>query len=337
MAEIGDTSLRVKGAILGAVLGDCLGMPYEFTRKRNQGLDDYSPAVTVTTHHSQWQGSRSTDLGQGSDDTEMMLAILGSIADCGAYRSDDVVLRYMIFANFSSFCGHNTRNLFKGVKTIAGYRRRYKESLMMEPSQSNGFLMRAPAFAVLNFKCEAELLKICVEDASLTNPGPVNSAFAFVYSSILNFLCYRPDYDILPAMVHTFVIRAGEFFPDAQEILGTLLTPTVPDITGKDKGWARHALHLAISILLDPNVESYAMGVELAIKKGGDTDTNGCIVGAFLGARFGLDSMLSDAITRVNLDKIVNCDTSNGGYERPVGFRGTDILPYLRKIERAPT
>ena len=40
--------------------------------------------------------------------------------------------------------------------------------------------------------------------------------------------------------------------------------------------------------------------MEFAIARGGDTDTNGCIVGALIGARFGVDHIPKDWIATVS-------------------------------------
>lgn len=39
------------------------------------------------------------------------------------------------------------------------------------------------------------------------------------------------------------------------------------------------------------HAESYEQGLEDTILRGGDTDTNGCITGALLGARFGFSNI----------------------------------------------
>ncbi|KAH7720151.1 ADP-ribosylation/Crystallin J1 [Aphelenchoides avenae] len=43
----------------------------------------------------------------------------------------------------------------------------------------------------------------------------------------------------------------------------------------------------------------FASGLEDAVARGGDTDTNGCIVGAMLGARFGADAVPQEWIAAV--------------------------------------
>lgn len=46
--------------------------------------------------------------------------------------------------------------------------------------------------------------------------------------------------------------------------------------------------------------ESFADGLEDTIARGGDTDTNGCITAALLGARFGVDNIPAEWIEQVN-------------------------------------
>uniref|UniRef100_A0AC35GYU0 ADP-ribosylglycohydrolase n=1 Tax=Panagrolaimus sp. PS1159 TaxID=55785 RepID=A0AC35GYU0_9BILA len=43
----------------------------------------------------------------------------------------------------------------------------------------------------------------------------------------------------------------------------------------------------------------FSSGLEDAVARGGDTDTNGCIVGALIGARLGVDNIPKDWIDTV--------------------------------------
>ena len=46
------------------------------------------------------------------------------------------------------------------------------------------------------------------------------------------------------------------------------------------------------------------------VSLGGDTDTNGCILGALLGARFGEATLMAESCTRRNIEMVLNCKPS---------------------------
>lgn len=84
--------------------------------------------------------------------------------------------------------------------------------------------------------------------------------------------------------------------------------PFVRKVSGKQKGWSLNAL--AVALHFGMRSASFREGVDAVIRLGGDTDTNGAIAGAVLGAVFGERRMLSDDITRKNVNRILNCKPS---------------------------
>ena len=313
----------VYGAFYGHAIGDCLGMPHEFTRKRNQGLESFSEQIITTTFSSQYQGKRTTALGQGSDDTEMTAALIGVLAnDSCKYDVEAAALRYMTFANFSSFIGKNTRALFHGVKTYKGYLKR--RETIDENMQPNGALMRALPFALV-YDPDA-----IVTDVNLTNPGPLNAVAVFFYVSIIRgfFL----GYDIKEAYDKTLA-RFGKYASVLEFLNDIHPSQEMLPVNNEKKGWMKVALMLAVRAATMP-FTSYREGIRWIVSLGGDTDTNGAICGAVLGARFGLAVMQSDPITQNNIRIIDSQDTSTGDFPRTEDFTSRFIITCVRKLEQ---
>jgi hypothetical protein len=167
----------------GRCPGDALGTPHEFSRR-------CTPKITYTgvinTEHTiavRWQWA-TTEIAPGavSDDTQMTLALLESLIEHKMeYDPDRASLAYMGFANANtSGIGRNTRRLFKGVKTIRGYRARatkLRDELVK--CQSNGTLMRASPLA---------LLEDFTLDHVLSNPNDVNGDANRAYLTVLRAL-----------------------------------------------------------------------------------------------------------------------------------------------------
>lgn len=266
---------KVKGMWLGLIMGDALGMPHDFSRKQDHGLSEYSDKLVTTTYHNQWQGSRSTALGQGSDDSEMALALWDCIQQNGGkYYRDKVTLRYMEFAAHSSFLGKNTTLLFKGVKTLRGYEGRRMKIFgdqAEDTSQSNGSLMRIAPLALCEPHDIESTIMLVTEDTSLTNPNSVNLALGFAYVVVMQYLVRPKPQDKTCLDVISYALGIAERqWPLAQEAIRTILNPQeadrhiqeIPDVRGNSKGWIRHAAHIAFDALLKAERSWYLQNID---------------------------------------------------------------------------
>ena len=83
----------------------------------------------------------------------------------------------------------------------------------------------------------------------------------------------------------------------------------------EDKGWIINAFYVAlISYKLCSDGINFPTILNWVIKKGGDTDTNGCICGNIIGFYFGLENILSDLVTKENYEILLNVDCNAGDY-----------------------
>jgi len=343
---------RVVGMFCGHILGDVLGLPHEFNRSRGQGLDKYSDVAKTTTYSGRGN-TRTTALGQGSDDTEMMMALLWVIVNGrGSYDRNCAITAYMEFASGSKNLGKNTRKLLAGTTNLSVYSRRYVSvfgvdtadpralgygDFAREWTQSNGSIMRAAPLVLCPETCEKTgLVNLVRLDTSITNPGQISIALCALYVGILRLIVGVADgaYDCnaMRAAILDYAMWLSEIFPAALVDLQTIVSVPPGDVTGSDKGWSRHAVHIAYWCAVDPGISSYRAGIRRVVCMGGDTDTNGAIGGAVLGARFGIALMESDQITRENVDAILRCDTSLGTYPRPRELTGAALPDLLRTI-----
>lgn len=308
------TKDRIKGMFEGLALGDALGVPHEFRYNRNiayTGVIEYRPRYI-----SRFQGTRYTEIGQCSDDTEMTLILARSLLKNKGYKKDDIILDYEQWANSTFMLGKNTRALFCGVKTVAGYQKRYDKIFSNDTdkwTQSNGSLMRCSPLALLSGYNEV------IEDCKLTNPHPVNLDANIIYITTLRYLLQGYNiseiYPLIKDNVQTEPVR---------EVLKQAENATFRDVNEKEvKGWVVNALYCAMMSIT--HFDNYKDAIDWVIRLGGDTDTNAAIAGALLGAKHGHTGLISNPITERNLEKVLKCDTSKSDLYRPPEYTLYDI------------
>lgn len=315
---------RISGMMLGHTLGDILGAPHEF---RNQvPLANYTGRIEhPLTIVRRFQGGRlSGNLGQASDDTEMMIALTDAIiSKRGVFDETEAISEYRIWANSKCpFLGNNTRFLFGGLKTNKGYAKR-RDSARAVPeegqSASNGCLMRCPPLAVLSADtwCEAT-----ITDCRITNFPRVCSDSVVAYVCALRELIAGAS----PGEATAAALRLELVEPVMTTIreAGRQIPRNVAD---ERKGWVLHALHCAFYALNMPS-GSFEDRLDTIIRLGGDTDTNGAIAGAMLGAACGEQAMREEARTSPNIDVALAVDVSRGDLPRPAKY-GADRIPEL--------
>jgi ADP-ribosylglycohydrolase len=313
---------KLKGMMYGVALGDAIGAPYEFRKgKGPEKFKNYTGLIDKKiSHKNRFQDEKTSALGQITDDTEMSLALANSIINKKRYDKDDVTMAYIKWANSKCpFMGKNTRELFKGIKTLSGYQKRYNEKFSTDQktwTQSNGCLMRASPLAMLPDK---DYVFYVTTDCKISNPHPICIDSVIVYITLLKSL-------IKGESVETAIQKASAISKtnEVKNVIKEGCERKERDIE-TNKGWVLHALY-CVFYGLAGNHKTYEKGINEIIKLGGDTDTNGCIAGAALGAVIGFDKMNKEKLTSKNIKIIKECDTNNGDMKR-------DDIYTLKKLD----
>ena len=230
----------------------------------------------------------------------MMIALTRTIVDNEDYDPDKAALSYMDFAAGCPFLGKNTRALFYGVKTLNGYRNRVEK--IIESSEGNGCLMRAAPLSVFKTKRRARL------DCNLTNPNESSIECCEIYHSLLR-----------KALKDSVL----------EEI--DLESSFEKEITGKKKGWCYIPLYIYSQTVKEL---TYRETVESVIRKGGDCDTNACILGSIWGAKEGFQKIMEDPITKENWEVIYNADTNDGDYPRPYKYHPKELVILSKELNK---
>jgi ADP-ribosylglycohydrolase len=206
--------------------------------------------------------------------------------------------------------GRNTRDLFQKIGTLKGYKNRYAKKMAKSPSewtQSNGCLMRASPLATLP---DSEYLDAADADCMLTNPHPTCRDAVRVYVTLLkNLLKGNTKENAIGAAIESCNT------PDVKGAIDSGLLRAERDIT-VNGGWVLHAIY-CVFYSMARDYSSFSDAINDIILLGGDTDTNGCIAGAAIGAHFGFCNMMRSGDTSSNIEIMIGCDVTKGGFPRP--------------------
>lgn len=265
--------------LLGVLVGDCLGAPYEFRTGPITGPIKVGPSVF------------GHPAGHGTDDTETTIAVARGLA---ATTAPDAALTN-IADNLATWLASKPADV--GGTTRAGLDRWNRTGdlyggLASERSIANGALMRSAPFALLPSRVAVEL---AVASARLTHAHPVVLAGVAVYVELLQQLLAG----------RRIVIGDTLTVPDLTRAVAVDTLEQVPPPTG---GYAPYALSLALWCAT--RAPDFNSGIDAVIRLGGDTDTNGAICVAVLAARHGIPATTTTRLAASRIDELTTTATN---------------------------
>jgi ADP-ribosyl-[dinitrogen reductase] hydrolase len=259
---------------LGQLAGDALGSYVEFQsadairHRHPDGVTDLRPG-----------GHWGTIAGQPTDDSEMALSLARSIVDEGGFNPDAVGAAYVAWGDSKPFdMGGTTAS---GLDAIRGRGRPNLES------QSNGALMRVSPIGIYSAGHPEQASRLAREDASMTHPHLVCLAASAAYAAAIAVGVGGADNRTMWSIAHA---HAGD--DEGGSIIRACLEHSIdagPQEFMRNQGWVLTALGNAFHRLWMG--QSLEAAVIETVASGGDTDTNGAICGALLGAAQGCDAV----------------------------------------------
>lgn len=304
---------RASGTLWGQAVGDALGTTVEF-----------APAATIAARRpDEWpkeiigQGPFQVAAGQVTDDTELALCLARSLARQGRYDEEDVAAAYARWRRSEPFdCGLATDQAFgRGLVSGPGLAERMRQRASQK-TQANGSLMRSSPLGIFGAALPREALaRLAAGDSRLSHPDPVCQAACAVYvTTVADAIATG-----LPGS--ELYARALRFAADSP-VRDTLEAAAngLPVSDGEHQGWVRLALQHAFFHL--KHATDFEAALVKTVSMGGDTDTNGAIAGALLGATLG-----ESAIPSRWRETVRDCLP-----HRPVEYRCTDLQELARAL-----
>lgn len=298
---------RAQGCLLGQVIGDSLGSLVEFSdrptiaRRYPQGVRDLADG-----------GVWGTIAGQPTDDSELALALARSILRAGRYDAQAALAAYRDWLRSGPFdVGGTTRAGLQGAPDTA--------------SQANGSLMRVSPLGVWAAGDPARAAAAAREDSRLTHPNAVcvEACAGFAAAIAAGIASGDRDAMLAAALAHS----AGA----AREAIERGAAGESPRDFVSRQGWVLIALQNAFCQLMHaPELER---GIIETVAKGGDTDTNGAIAGALLGAAYGREAVPSRWLLPVLACR--PCEEAGARRPRPMDCWPDDVLELAEALLQA--
>ena len=275
---------KLAGGLYGLLIGDALGVPYEFH------APDQIPAwdeIEMEPPPGFRRAHGRTPIGTWSDDGAQALALLDSLLTCGELDLHDFGKRIVDWYENAAYtpdqrvfdCGIQTgdaiRELLRGTPAYAAGR-------ADEMANGNGSLMRVLPLVLWHQGSDEDLIRDAHLQSSVTHGHPRSHVCCALYCLWARyFLTDTQDpWAEAVAKLRGYYAESGPYIEQLEFHIRPL-----ENIPGTGGGYVVDCLHSARQVQSE---SSYEAVVKAAIALGRDTDTTACVAGGIAGLRSGL-------------------------------------------------
>ena len=287
MASSPTRSNRIAGGLWGLLVGDALGVPYEFSQP---GAIPSFDRIEMTPPGDFHRAHLGIQPGTWSDDGAQALCLLSSLLERGRVDPDDIMGRFCRW--FSDGYLAVGKNVFDvGFQTRLAIDRFLQGKPLMECAPSsewsngNGALMRTLPLALWHLGSDADLISDAMLQSSLTH-GHVRSGICCALYCLWARAILSETSQPWMAALDRFEARFPQGTPERLEYEANI-HPRDPD-PAKGTGHVVDTLNSAVQAM---EAGSYEAVVKAAIQFGNDTDTTACVAGGVAGLRDGLQAI----------------------------------------------
>lgn len=299
----------VYAGIIGGVVADALGVPYEFTSRYDLRKN---PAEGMTGY-----GTYHQPAGTWSDDSSMTLALMDSLINGIDY--EDIMEKFCdwflkakytplddVFdiGNTTHFALENYYNMHKSPLECG---------LSGERDNGNGSLMRVMPILLYINSHDVDLdkqIKLVDNISALTHAHKVSKASCNIYNFIVQEVLNNHEEDF-KTLIEIGIDKSRPYYENSEyKCFETIYNDlfSVNDDYMSGRGYVVDSLEVALYSCY--HTDDYESAVLKAVNYGGDTDTNAMIAGGLSGLYYGFGSIPQDWLnTIIKLDYIIElCD-----------------------------
>lgn len=278
---------RVAGGLVGLLVGDALGVPYEFNAPEKlppAAALEYTPPPDFRRSHA------GITPGTWSDDGAQALCLLASLLECNRFDPDDFSQRlvrwneegYLAVDDYVFDIGITTSAALNALQTGV-------PPLQAGPAgpydNGNGALMRVLPLALWHTGSDQELVRDAQFQSCVTH-GHLRSQVCCALYCLWARQILAGNTEPWEAATAT-LRQLYSSQEDATRELEWSIRPDDPP-SGNGTGYVVDCLNTVREVL---SAGSYEEIVRAAIRKGHDTDTTACVAGGIAGLRDGLDAI----------------------------------------------
>ncbi|WP_310482369.1 ADP-ribosylglycohydrolase family protein [Chamaesiphon sp. VAR_48_metabat_403] len=278
---------RITGGLIGLLVGDALGVPYEFHAAKEippLAQIEMEPPIGFARSH------RTTPIGTWSDDGAQALCLLASLLDCNCLDPDDLGRRlvdwydrgYMAVDGKVFDVGIHTarvvHEISRGMPVLAA-------GALGNQARGNGSLMRVLPLVLWHRGSDESL----VADAHLQSRVTHGDSYCQICCALYCLWARRMlEQSSDPWQQATVKLRQiYTIEPSFLDILDWAIRPDdEPD--GRGGGYVIDCLRSARMVM---SQSSYELVVKRAVALGDDTDTTACVAGGVAGLRDGIGAI----------------------------------------------
>ncbi|QYY35368.1 ADP-ribosylglycohydrolase family protein [Ruficoccus sp. ZRK36] len=281
------TPEQLEAGLLGMLIGDAVGVPYEFRMPQElppfDQIDMEPPKGFLRTYSH-------VPTGTWSDDGAQALCLLASLQECGYYHAFDFSKRlikwhdfgYMAVDNYAFDIGNQTSvalaRLKKGVSTS-------HSGLTGVRNNGNGSLMRCLPLALQHLGNDLALVLDAHRQSRLTHRHPRSQVCCALYCLWARREMQRHPDPWGDAVTTLRMIYAAD--PVSSKELEEQICPDEPP-TGTGTGYVVDCLNSARLACEEDNYETI---IKKAVSLGNDTDTTAAVAGGIAGVRYGVEDI----------------------------------------------
>lgn len=285
------TAEKIRGAVIGAAVGDATGVPYEFIPPEKIKLNPVTDMVG--------RGTYNMPAGTWSDDTTMILCTLDKLD--GSLDYDAIMRAFLSWLDDGNYTpygecfdiGNTTHTALVNYSRGGGA---LSSGLTDAYSNGNGSLMRiipVALYADAHGLSAGQAVNLSHEISSLTHAHPISKTGCGIFTCVATSLLESADrQSVLRGIKTAETVYSSEI--NTPEIIKYRRIfdegfPELPESVIKSSGYVVDTLECALWCVL--NTDNYRDCVLKAVNFGNDTDTAACVAGALGGLLYGLEGI----------------------------------------------
>lgn len=276
---------RLRGGVYGLLVGDAVGVPYEFRAPdalpQREALELVPPEGHLPTYPE-------VPFGTWSDDGAQALCLLASLLERGRFDVDDFATRLLRWARdgYMAVGGHvfdigmQTGRALRALESGASAR---ESGPAGERDNGNGSLMRTLPLALWHAGDDAALVRDAFEQSAVTHAHARSRVCCALYCLwARRLLAAEADAFAAAATALSQQVTSGS---DEARELALIVAHDAPP---RGSGYVLDCLVSARHVLAEPGYEQV---IRAAIALGDDTDTTACVAGGLAGVRDGVGAI----------------------------------------------